>query len=290
MRIVNFACKGKSGLGIIKGDGLVSLDGRMPGASGKCLRALLETPDAMAMARLVSASFDADVPLSEITYLPPITAQQKCICVGVNYKNRNAEYKDGSNDFPRPSLFCRFAGSFVGHQCSVVRPFESEQLDYEGEIVLVIGKRGRRIPSEKVGEYIAGATCGNEGTIRDWTKHSKFNATQGKNFQASGSMGPWLVTWDELADKGPLHITTRINQEIRQDDTTANMLHDFGSLINYISTFIELVPGDVIFTGTPTGAGVRFDPPRYLCPGDRIEVSIDGIGTLVNGVMDEKEQ
>jgi 5-carboxymethyl-2-hydroxymuconate isomerase len=204
----------------------------------------------------------------------------------VNYANRNEEYKDNS-DLPKyPSMFFRTPGSFVGHGQNLIRPPESEQLDYEGEIVLIIGKECHRIASSQAAEHIAGYTLCNEGTIRDWLRHAKFNVTQGKNFDRSGSIGPWMVTADEIEYGKPMHLTTKVNGEIRQDDTTANLIFDFGALLSYITIFTTLKPGDMIVSGTPTGAGARFDPPKWLKPGDVIEVSVPEIGTLTNGVAD----
>jgi 2-keto-4-pentenoate hydratase/2-oxohepta-3-ene-1,7-dioic acid hydratase in catechol pathway len=212
----------------------------------------------------------------------------KILCIGINYPDRNAEYKDGIEAPKYPSLFMRTRESLVGHRQPIVRPLESEQLDYEGEIALVIGKAGRRIPASAALAHVAGITCMNEGTIRDWIRHGKFNVTQGKNFAASGSFGPWLVTRDEIAHPGQLRLTTRVNGELRQDDTTANLIFGFDYLIGYLSTFMPLNVGDVIATGTPTGAGARFDPPKYLRAGDVVEVSVPKIGTLRNRVADEQ--
>lgn len=229
-------------------------------------------------------------PLAGIEWRPPIVAPEKILCIGVNYANRNAEYKDGSEAPTRPSVFIRFPDSFTGHDQPLIRPPESQQLDYEGEIVVVIGKAGRRIPRERAFEHIAGLTIMNEGTLRDWVRHAKFNVTQGKNFTHSGSMGPWMVTADAFTPQAleDMRVTTRVNGELRQDDTTASMMFPIAFIIEYLSTFCELKPGDVIATGTPNGAGARFDPPKYLVPGDRVEVSVEGVGVLVNGVADEK--
>jgi 5-carboxymethyl-2-hydroxymuconate isomerase len=161
------------------------------------------------------------------------------------------------------------------------------QLDYEGEIAIVIGKAGRRIAPADALSHIAGLTCLNEGTIRDWVRHGKFNVTQGKNWDASGAIGPWLVTADEFDDMGALTVTTRVNGERRQHDTTARLMFPFARLISYLSTWTTLVPGDVIATGTPTGAGVRFDPPKFLAAGDVVEVEVGGVGVLRNVVADE---
>jgi 5-carboxymethyl-2-hydroxymuconate isomerase len=184
-------------------------------------------------------------------------------------------------------MFFRTPGSFTGHARPLIRPPESTQFDYEGEIALVIGKEGRRIAKEKAMTHIAGYTLCNEGTIRDWTRHAKFNVTQGKNFDASGSLGPYFVTADEIDPAKPLHLTTKVNGETRQNDTTANLIFSFADLLAYITIFTTLKPGDIIVTGTPVGAGARFDPPRWLGPGDVVEVSVPSIGTLRNHIEDE---
>jgi 5-carboxymethyl-2-hydroxymuconate isomerase len=225
---------------------------------------------------------------SEIQYLPPIISGQKIVCIGVNYAERNAEYKDNSDLPTYPSVFLRYLDSFVGHNQNLVRPPESPQLDYEGEIVLIIGKEGRRIPKEKALEHIAGLTLMNEGTIRDWVRHAKFNVTQGKNFEKSGSIGPYWVTADEFEDFANLQIQTRVNGELRQNDNTQRLMFPFDYIISYLSSFMTLKAGDMIATGTPNGAGARFTPPQYLKPNDVIEISATGLGILKNGVEDEK--
>ena len=212
---------------------------------------------------------------------------EKTICIGVNYPDRNAEYKDGQDAPKYPSMFMRTPRSFVGHETPLVRPRASSQLDYEGELVLVIGKAGRHIPETSALDHIAALTLCNEGTIRDWVRHAKFNVTQGKNFDSTGSLGPWIVPYTDESQIADIRLTTHVNGELRQDDRTSRLIFGFRYLINYISTFTTLVPGDVIVTGTPTGAGARFDPPRYLKPGDVIEIAAEGVGTLRNGVVDE---
>jgi 5-carboxymethyl-2-hydroxymuconate isomerase len=232
------------------------------------------------------AGCSPDSALDGFSFEPFLPAPEKIICVGVNYANRNEEYRDGS-DLPKfPSLFMRAPTSFTAHDRPLVRPRESEQLDYEGEIAIVIGRGGRRIAREQATAHIAGLTLMNEGTIRDWVRHAKFNVTQGKNFDCSGSIGPWMVTADEFDGFDSLALQTRVNGELRQDDSTANLIFSFADLIAYISTFTTLKTGDIISTGTPPGAGARFDPPVYLKPGDVVEVSAPGIGMLRNGVTD----
>ena len=217
----------------------------------------------------------------------PVPDPEKIICVGVNFPDRNAEYKDGQEAPPNMSLFPRFPRSFVGHEVPLTRPPESPQLDYEGEIAVIIGKGGRRIPEAQALHHIAALTLCNEGTIRDWVRHAKFNVTQGKNWDGSGAMGPWLMPFTDPAQITDIALETRVNGEVRQADRTGRMLFPVARQIAYISTFTTLVPGDIIVTGTPTGAGARFEPPKWLAPGDRIEVIAEGIGTLVNGVRDE---
>ena len=225
--------------------------------------------------------------LADVTLMPPLPRPGKLFCVGVNYPDRNAEYKDGSAQPSYMSLFPRYISGFVGHDENLVRPPESEQLDYEGEIVLIIGKSGRRIAEADAYDHVAGVTLCNEGTIRDWVRHAKFNVTQGKNWDRSGAIGPWIVpfTGPELIEG--VSLETRVNGEVRQHDNTARMMFSFRRIINYISTFCTLHPGDMIVTGTPTGAGARLDPPQWLKPGDAIEVEVPTIGTLRNGVEDE---
>lgn len=217
----------------------------------------------------------------------PVPDPEKIICVGVNFPDRNAEYKDGQEAPPNMSLFPRFARSFTAHGLALTRPPESAQLDYEGEIAVVIGKGGRRIAEAEALTHIAALTLCNEGTIRDWVRHAKFNVTQGKNWDGSGAMGPWLVPFTDHGQIVDVAIETRVNGEVRQSDRTGRMLFPVARQIAYISTFTTLVPGDIIVTGTPTGAGARFDPPVWLRPGDVVEVFSPGIGTLRNGVADE---
>jgi 2-keto-4-pentenoate hydratase/2-oxohepta-3-ene-1,7-dioic acid hydratase in catechol pathway len=225
--------------------------------------------------------------LQDVTFDIPLASPEKIICVGVNFPDRNEEYKDNQAAPSNPSLFARFARSFVGHNQALVRPPESVQLDYEGEIVIVIGKQGRRIAEKDALSHVAALSLCNEGTIRDWVRHAKFNVTQGKNFDCSGSMGPWIIPFTDESQLADIQLTTRVNDEVRQQDRTSRMIFSFRKIINYISTFTTLVPGDVIITGTPTGAGARFDPPIWLRPGDVIEVEAEGIGVLRNSVADE---
>lgn len=211
----------------------------------------------------------------------------RILCVGVNFPDRNAEYKDGTDAPKFMSLFPRFASGFTGHDQPLIRPPENHTLDYEGEVAIVIGKAGRRIAQADAYDHIAAITICNEGTIRDWVRHAKFNVTQGKNWDRSASMGPWLVPFTDARQLDDARIITRVNGEVRQDDTLNRMMHPIRREIEYISTFMTLQPGDIFVTGTPTGAGARFDPPRYLQPGDVVDVEVNGIGILRNTVADE---
>lgn len=287
MKLASYLRDGIPGYGVVTDAGIVDLAARLPG-----LPTLLDLirVDGLERARAIAASIPADFTLADVVLEPPVIAPQKLWCIGVNYADRNAEYKDGSEAPKYPSLFVRCATSFVGHGVPVERPAVSTQLDYEGEIAFVVGKAGRHIPREAARAHIFGLTVANEGTVRDWLRHGKFNVTQGKNFDRSGSIGPWIVTADELDPLSTLELTTRVNGEIRQQDSTERLMFPFDAIIAYLSTFATLMPGDVVLTGTPTGAGVRFDPPRWLVPGDVVEVEVPGIGTLANSVVDEARQ
>jgi 2-keto-4-pentenoate hydratase/2-oxohepta-3-ene-1,7-dioic acid hydratase in catechol pathway len=284
MRLLSFRIGDYTTFGAVKELGVVDI-GRSFG--GRTLKQVLRAGE-LARALEIAAGREPDCMLDQIRYLPTVTDPEKIICIGINYRDRNEEYKDGAEAPRHPSVFMRTPNSLVGHEENILRPPESEQLDYEGEIVLVIGKEGRRIAESDAWTHVAGLTLMNEGSVRDWLRHSKFNVTPGKNFERSGSLGPWMVTADEFADGEELHLTTRVNGEVRQDDTTASMIFSFRKLIAYLSSFMRLLPGDLIATGTPTGAGARFDPPKYLRAGDVVEVHVPSIGTLRNRVVDDQ--
>ena len=285
-RLATVTADGQTRYGLVTDTGFVELTGRF-GAQWPTLR---DAIGASALKALVDAGAGRpnDFALADIAFEIPVPNPEKIICVGVNYPDRNEEYKDGQAAPSNPSLFPRFPRSFVGHGKALQRPPESVQLDYEGEIVLVIGKAGRRIPEAMALNHIAALSLCNEGTLRDWVRHAKFNVTQGKNFDASGAIGPWLVPFDNESQIADIGLTTRVNGETRQSDRTSRMIFSFRKLIAYISTFATLVPGDIIVTGTPTGAGARSDPPVWLQPGDVIEIEADGIGMLRNHVDDER--
>lgn len=284
-RLVAFTAGGKSRYGLLRDDGVADLS-PLYGKQWPSLREAIEAGALMKLAEegaRIAPEFAAD----EIAYAIPVPAPEKIICVGVNFPDRNEEYKDAQAAATNPSLFVRFPRSFVGHGQPIIRPYVSPQFDYEGEIVIVIGKAGRHIAERDALGHIAAISLANEGSVRDWLRHAKFNVTQGKNFDASGSIGPWLIPFEDEAQIADIQLQTRVNGEVRQNDRTSRMTYSFRKLIAYISTFATLVPGDVILTGTPTGAGARFDPPKWLVPGDVVEVEADGIGMLSNTVADE---
>ncbi len=285
-RIAAFHADGADRFGVVTNAGIVDLTDDF----GARFATLQHVVEAGGLEELIAAAAGR-VPTfreQDVRFLIPIAAPEKLICIGVNFPDRNEEYKDGQAAPGKPSLFIRFARSFTGHGQNLIRPPESPQLDYEGEVVIVIGKGGRRIARADAYDHIAALTLCNEGTIRDWVRHAKFNVTQGKNWDNSGSIGPWLVPFRDASQLDDIALVTRVDGEVRQSDRTGRMLYDFRYIVNYVSTFCTLAPGDVIVCGTPTGAGARFDPPIWLKPGDVIEIEAEGIGTLRNGVEDER--
>ena len=285
MRLASYIAHGRTSFGAVVGDGVVDFRVRF-GSRFATLVDLIRA-DAIEEARAALTGVRPDFPLSAIELLPPLLAPEKILCIGINYANRNADFNDP--DTPKyPSMFYRHPGSLVGSGQALVRPKVSEQLDYEGEIAMVIGREGRHVPKERAGDHILGYTLANEGTVRDWMRHGKFNVTQGKNFDKSGSIGPFIVTADEIDAAKPMRITVKLNDEVTQDDNTANMIFSFADLIAYVTTFMTIRPADIIVAGTPVKLGPRPDPPRWLKAGDVLEISSPELGTLRNTVVDEK--
>ena len=279
MRFVSFAAGRYASFGIVRGDQIADV-GRALGGRYTTLGELLragEFPRAMDL----GARLEPTIALDSIRYLPVVPDPEKLICIGVNYGNRNEEYKDGAEAPKYPSVFMRTPGSLVGHGEPIWNPPESDQLDYEGEIVLVIGKGGRRIPEENAWEHLAGLSLMNEGSVRDWLRHSKFNVTQGKNFERSGAFGPWLMTADEFGDPYVQSVVTRLNGVEKQRCVLREMLNSIENQIAYISEGITLRPGDVIATGTP---GSLPGTDKHMHYGDEVEVEITGLGVLRNRV------
>ncbi len=283
-RLASFTAAGRQQYGAVVAGGIVQLSDAHP--QWKTLREVIAVGDLRILAKAAQGRAVTH-PDGAFRWDIPIPDPEKIICVGVNFPDRNAEYRDGTDAPANMSLFPRFARSFVGHETPLTRPLELAQLDYEGEIAVVIGKGGRRIAQPQALRHVAALTLCNEGTLRDWVRHAKFNVTQGKNWEGSGALGPWLVPFEHDAQIADVALETRVNGEVRQRDRTGRMLFPVAHQIAYISTFTTLVPGDIIVTGTPTGAGARLDPPRWLVPGDVVEVEAEGIGVLRNGVVDE---
>jgi 2-keto-4-pentenoate hydratase/2-oxohepta-3-ene-1,7-dioic acid hydratase in catechol pathway len=284
MHLASYNIRGRTSFGVVIGDGIVDLRPRMAPRFTSVFDLL--RANALDEAKTVSQSVRPDFALAEAEWLAPVLTPEKILCIGVNYANRNAEVSGGTEGAKYPSMFYRAPNSLVGHNQAIVRPKVSDQLDYEGEIALVIGRAGRHIQPEDALDYVAGITLCNEGTIRDWLRHGRFNVTQGKNFDASGSIGPWMTTGLDLTQ--PLRLTVKLNGEVTQDDTTASMIFSFANLIAYVTAFMTIKPGDIIATGTPTKIGPRTDPPRWLVPGDVLEMTVPEIGTLRNTIVDEQ--
>lgn len=282
MRFATYSADGSTYYGAVADAGMIALSPDFPHWP-----TLYDVIAAGGLEALGKAAEGRSVTHRAFAYEMVLPNAPRILCVGVNFPERNAEYKDGSAQPQYMSLFPRFASGFTGHDRPLIRPPENHTLDYEGEVAIVIGKKGRRIAQADAYDHIAALTLCNEGTIRDWVRHAKFNVTQGKNWDCSGAMGPWLVPFTDAAQLDDARIVTRVNGEVRQDDRLARMIFPIRREIEYISTFMTLMPGDVIVTGTPAGAGARFDPPRYLKPGDVVEIEVEGIGTLRNGIEDE---
>lgn len=284
MRLASFSAGGERLWGAVAEGGVVALSPHFP--QWRTLRDVIAA-DALGETEASAAGRAPTHRDGEFVWEIPIPDPGKIVCVGVNFPDRNEEYKDGQAAPGYPSLFVRFPRSFTGHGQSLIRPPESAQMDYEGEIAIVIGKPGRRIAADRAFGHIAAITLCNEGTIRDWVRHAKFNVTQGKNFDRSGSMGPWLVPFRDSAQLADIALETRVNGEVRQRDRTSRMIYPFARIVEYVSTFAALEPGDILVCGTPTGAGARLEPPVWLKPGDVVEVEAEGIGVLRNTIADE---
>ena len=282
MRYATYSAGNEIHYGAHTPDGMIALNDDFPQYP-----TLLDVIKSGKLADLAAVASEKSITHPDYEFEMVLPNAARILCVGVNFPDRNAEYKDGSDQPKYMSLFPRFASGFTGHNCPLVRPPESHKLDYEGEVAIVIGKTGRRICQADAYDHIAALTICNEGTIRDWVRHAKFNVTQGKNWDNSAAMGPWLVPFVDAKQLDDARIVTRVNGEVRQDDVLAHMMHSIRREIEYISTFMTLQPGDIIVTGTPTGSGARLEPPQFLKPGDVVEVEVNTIGTLRNTIQDE---
>ena len=278
MQLLSFVGDAGPSFGLIRDGGVIDAGARLGGETD--LRNALVAGRLDDVAAL--ASFEPDIDLDEIRYLPLIpNPAARFFCIGINYRPHMIEM--GREPPEKPVVFVRFASSFVGHGDLLIRPSASEQYDFEGELAVIIGKRGRQIPRQRALDHVAGYACLNDGSVRDFQRHSG-QFTPGKNFDASGSFGPYLVTTDEIPDPSALTLTTRLNGEVVQHEQTSELVFAIPELIEYISTWTELTPGDVIATGTPGGVGAGRKPPLWMQPGDRVSVDITGLGVLSNEV------
>ena len=281
MRLASFRTAQGASYGAVTNQGIVDL-GRRLGNRYSDLRTLLERNGLEEARRAAGAA--ADYKESEVTWLPVIPNPGKIVCVGLNYEEHRQE--TGRDKTEQPALFLRLAESQVGHRQPILRPRESKNLDYEAEIAVVIGRAGRRISQKDSWNHIAGYSCYNDGSVRDWQRHT-VQWTAGKNFASTGGFGPWMVSADEIPAGALLTLSCRLNGERMQHATTEQMIFKIPKLIEYISSFTTLAPGDVIVTGTPGGVGARRNPPLWMKPGDTVEIEIDKVGVLVNSIADD---
>jgi 2-keto-4-pentenoate hydratase/2-oxohepta-3-ene-1,7-dioic acid hydratase in catechol pathway len=277
MKLISYLHGGKPGFGIVKGQGIIALGPRTNQPSLKHVLDRMDTLRAL-------ANEAPDLRLDEVTYAPVIPNPDKILCVGINYQKHIEE--TGRERPKKPMIFTRFANTQVGHGQPMIRPRNSEQLDFEGELAVVIGRRGRHIPEADALSHVAGYACYNDGSVRDWQLHTS-QFTPGKNFVGTGGFGPWLVTPDEVPGIMHTSLVTRLNGQEVQRTTTDDLIFGIPSLISYCSEFTELVPGDVFSTGTPSGVGAFRKPPLWMKAGDVVEVEIEGIGVLRNPVAAE---
>lgn len=282
MKFLSFEKGGSASWGAVIDGGVVDL-GKAMGGKFPTLRSAIEG-NALKDAAGTADGASPDATIDEITFLPVIPDPDKILCIGLNYKSHIEE--TGRSDSDYPTIFTRFTNTQVGHGQPMIRPKDSTAYDYEGELAVIIGKGGRHISEADALNHIAGYSCYNDGSIRDWQRHTS-QFIPGKNFVGTGGFGPWMVTTDEIPDPTSMHLMTRLNGETLQDATTDLLVFTVPVLINYISTFTELVPGDVIVTGTPGGVGFKRNPPVFMKDGDTCEIEIDKIGILSNPIADE---
>lgn len=282
MRLVTYRSGGRDSVGIVSGGGVVDASAVLEGKY-KDIKSILGSETALRA--IESIGPDKAIPIDEIEFLPVIPNPDKIICVGLNYRSHVAE--TGRTETEKPAIFLRLPSTQVGHRAAMLRPVVSDQFDYEGELAVIIGKPSRHIPQRTAMEHVAGYSCYNDGSVRDWQRHTG-QWTAGKNFRATGAFGPWLVTADEIGDPSPLRLTTRLNGQTVQDTTIDLMIFPIPEIISYVSTWIDLVPGDVIVSGTPGGVGFKRNPPLLMKSGDTVEVEIEKIGVLQNSIADEQ--
>ncbi len=285
MKLMSYVSPQRTSYGVVDGDRIVDLGLRL-GSSFPDLRSVLRADVLDRVGGLVAGA-PADFHVDEVTFLPVIPNPRRIVCVGLNYLAHRLE---GSHkaESPAPVLFMRLPESQVGHRRPMVCPRESDQFDFEAEVAVVIGKAGRRIPEANALAHVAGLSCYNDGSVRDW-QLATAQWTPGKNFPATGAFGPWMVTPDELPADRTVRLSCRLNGQVMQDTTTDLMMFPIPKLISFISTFTTLEAGDVIVTGTPGGVGLRRNPPVWMKDGDVVEIEVEGVGVLRNPVVKERE-
>jgi len=285
MRLLSFIVDGKRSWGGVVDGGVADLGAHFSAKGWTGLRAMLEA-NGLAEVRAALAGAKPDYTLDELILAPVIPDPDKIVCVGMNYHDHVVE--TGRAVTENPSLFARFAGSQLGHGQPMIRPRVSQQFDYEGELAVVIGKAGRHILQSDALSHIAGYSCYNDGSVRDWQRHTT-QFLPGKTFAGTGAFGPWMVTADEIPDPTRLTLETRLNGQVVQHTTTDLLIASIPQIISYLSAVLPLLPGDVIVTGTPGGVGAKRNPPLWMKPGDIVEVEISGVGLLCNPIVDESE-
>lgn len=279
MKFCSFTTDGRASWGLVTDDGIVDLGRR---GLAPTLRDFLAQGDLGPARALLNEK--ADHAFDAVEQAPVIPNPDKIICVGLNYHAHVEE--TGREETPNPVLFARYAGSQIGHGQPLIKPLESDEFDYEGELAVIIGRQGRRISEAEALSHVAGYACYNDGSVRDWQKHTH-QFMPGKTFAGTGAFGPWMVTADEIPDPAKLHLQTRLNGQVVQDTDVSLLITSIPRLIAYCSTILPLLPGDVIVSGTPGGVGARRTPPLWMRDGDVCEVEISGIGTLSNPVRAE---
>ena len=282
LKLATYMHQNAAGYGIVEGDGIIDLTRRI-GARYPDIRTLL-AHEGLGEATKAAAGQKPDFKLSEVKLLPPIPNPGKIFCIGLNYEDHRQETKREKTE--APAVFVRFPESQVGHDQPILRPRESTKLDFEGEIAVIIGTSGRRIAEKDSWDYVAGYSCYNDGSVRDW-QWATTQWTAGKNFAATGGFGPWMVTADEIPAATELTLITRLNGVEMQHTTTALLVHTIPSLIAHLSTWVPLEAGDVIVSGTPGGVGARREPPVWMKPGDVVEIEVSRVGVLRNTIADD---
>jgi len=280
MKLATFQTAQGASYGIVSAKGIVDLK-VLIGNRFPDLKSLIAGNGFAEAAKYLSNS--ADYKDNDVTWLPVIPNPDKIVCVGLNYQDHVVE--TGRDNTEQPAIFLRLPESQVGHKQPIIRPRESKNLDFEAEIAVIIGRGGRRISQQDAWGHIAGYSCYNDGSVRDWQRHT-IQWTAGKNFAATGGFGPWMVTADDIPPNSKMTLSCRLNGERMQHATTEQMIFKIPKIIEYVSTWTSLAPGDVLVTGTPGGVGARRNPPVWMKPGDKVEVEIDKVGILENSIAD----